>query len=178
MVTTITLAWPTFNVDLPTVTAWMKANAGSSFAGISANTVCQIHFTSDPGSTIAGEIQSYWAGLTSSSPEATNYTANQALAVNQAKIAAAVAFGNKLLTQFAAENLGLGIEAANMVDEVLTIVAPVLVALQTGSLTSAISRIKAIPTGSYDSTFVTAARLLSYCNQIETFLGITLSTSV
>jgi hypothetical protein len=93
-------------------------------------------------------------------------------------VAAAQVFMNNLLVQFNTENLLMGIDADNLVDEVLTVMSPVLVAMQSGSPTSAIKRAKAIPSSSYDSKYVTAARLLSYCNQIETFLGITLSTSL
>jgi len=76
----INLQWQSFNVDLNTVDAWMKANAGAQYCGLSANSQLQIHFNMDPGSTIASDIAAYWAGLNSGSPEATNYESQSARA--------------------------------------------------------------------------------------------------
>lgn len=69
----INLAWQSFNVDLNTINTWMKANAGGNFCGLSANSVLQLHFTADPGGSVASDIAAYWAALDNSSPEATNY---------------------------------------------------------------------------------------------------------
>jgi hypothetical protein len=173
----IDLQWPSFNVDLPTVDAWVKANAPTGYNGMSADSDLTIWYTSDP-SEYQAAINAYWEGLSTASPEATNYTANQTKAEVSAKVAAALAFGQNLMNQFATENLIMGIDADDMVDTVLDVMAPVQTALQGGSLTSVIKRIKAVPTSSYDSKYVTAARLLSYCNQVESYLGLPLSTSL
>jgi len=167
-----------FNVDIPTVEAWVKANAGANYVGASVDYDISLHYTSPPSDAMVAAVQAYWSGLTSSSPEATNFTANAQKAAVATKVAASQKFMNDLLVQFNTENLILGIDADNMVDEVLTVMSPVLVAMQSGSPTSAIKRAKAIPTASYDSKYVTAARLLAYCNKIEAFLGIPLSTSL
>jgi hypothetical protein len=87
-------------------------------------------------------------------------------------------FGDSLVTQFAAENRTLGITAAGKSSAVLTTMAPIMSALDSGSLDVAVAMMKAIPTASYDSKFITAARILSYVNMIETHLGETLSTSL
>lgn len=69
----ILLKWPAFNVDLNTVDAWLKANAGTNYCGLSANSGLQIHYSVDPGDYVRGEIAGYWASLSPSSDEAENY---------------------------------------------------------------------------------------------------------
>jgi hypothetical protein len=54
----------------------------------------------------------------------------------------------------------------------------VIGALQTGSLYEAIANAKAVPSGNKDATFITDVRILSFVNKIESYLGITLSTSL
>ncbi len=70
---TINLEWQTFNVDLNTVDAWIKANAAANYCGMSANSELQIHYTEQPDDSVISAVQAYWAGLNDSSPEATNY---------------------------------------------------------------------------------------------------------
>lgn len=88
-------------------------------------------------------------------------------------VAKAIAFGNKLLTEFAGENIRLGITTDNMTGTVLTKMEKVMVAMQTGSLHEAIARAKAIPATDYDAKYVTEARLIAFINKIENYLGVT-----
>lgn len=90
----------------------------------------------------------------------------------------AIAKGQELIVTFAAENISLGITQAGMTTQVRTVTADVVSALSTGSLYDAITAARAIPQASYDSTFVTAARLLTFINKIEDYLGIPRSTSL
>lgn len=90
----------------------------------------------------------------------------------------AIAKGQELIVMFAAENISLGITQAGMTTQVRTVTAGVVSALSTGSLYDAITAARAIPPASYDSTFVTADRLLSFINKIEVYLGIPVSTSL
>ena len=90
----------------------------------------------------------------------------------------AINFGNQLALQFLTENVMLGITAANMTATVRVIMNPTFDAITTGSFKEAIAIMKAIPSTSYDSTFVTAARLLRYVNQTETYQNYPLSTSL
>jgi hypothetical protein len=131
-----------------------------------------------PGQSVATQVLAKWDGLASTSPEATAYVTNAQIAVVAKQVAAINAFCANLLVQFNTENLIMGISTDGKTDDVLTVMSSVLVALQSGSPTSAIKRAKEISPSSYDSKYVTAARLLSYCNKIETYLGITLSTSM
>jgi hypothetical protein len=54
----------------------------------------------------------------------------------------------------------------------------VIGALQTGSLYEAIVNAKAVPSGNKDATFITDVRILSFVNKIESYLGITLSSTL
>lgn len=69
----INLDWKGFNVDLNTIRAWMQANVGTYFAGLSANTRLVAHFTAEPGDSARAAVASYWAALNNSSTEATAY---------------------------------------------------------------------------------------------------------
>ena len=104
----INLQWPAFSVDLNTVQAWMQANAGSHFCGISANAQCQLHFTADPGDTVKDAVEAYWAALTSASPEATNYQPQSA------RVAAAAAAQAAALASAHAKLAALGLSDAEI----------------------------------------------------------------
>ena len=69
----INLDWKSFNVNLGAVGTWLKANAGSLFAGTSGNDKFQVHFTAEPDQAIKDAVQAYWDGLSPSSQEATSY---------------------------------------------------------------------------------------------------------
>lgn len=126
----------------------------------------------------AQAIQTYWASLDEQSAPAVAYTSNATAAVYQRQAAAAIAFGQQMMAQFAGQNLQLGITAAGMTKTVRVAMQEVTDCLSTGSLIEAIAEIKAVPQSSYDSTFITPARLLAACNQLEAFCGLTLSTSL
>ena len=93
-------------------------------------------------------------------------------------IAKATTFGTGLIRKFAAENVLLGITQANMTATVRRNLAEVIACLQTGSLYDAIAQVKAVPAENKDATFITDVRLLKFCNDIERYLGIPLSTSL
>lgn len=90
----------------------------------------------------------------------------------------AMAFGAKLTQEFAAENVLLGITQLGMTGTVLAHLQGVMEAVAAGSLYEAITRIRDVPPENYDSTFITAPRLLSFVNRIEAYLGAPLSTSL
>ena len=92
-----------------------------------------------------------------------------------AAVAAAQTFGQKLMIEFAAENVMLGITQAGKTGEVLDKMAPTMAAMSSGSLYEAMDRAKAIDPADYDSTFVTHDRLWSFINKIEAYLGLPLS---
>jgi hypothetical protein len=127
--------------------------------------------------SIAQQCRAKWDSIQSNSPEAIAYTNAAQLAAVKAQVAKINAFSADLLAQFNAENIMLGITQDGKTEQVLDAMAGVLVALQSGSPTVAISRAKAIPSSSYDSKYVTAARLLQYVNRIEAFLGLPLSSA-
>lgn len=93
-------------------------------------------------------------------------------------ISRAMAFGNTLITEFAADNVMLGITVDGMTGAVLDKMASVAAAATTGSLYEAIARIKAIPEEDKDAKYITDARLLELCNKVETYLNIPLSESL
>lgn len=126
----------------------------------------------------AQAIQAYWDAIDAQSSEATGYIQKAQKAVVKAQVAAAIEFGRRMIEDFATENVMMGITADNKTEEVLDIATPMMNALQSGSLTVAIKRAKAIPEQDYDVKYITAARLLSYVNKMEAFMGLPLSNSL
>lgn len=128
--------------------------------------------------SLAEQIQAYWDSIQSNSAEAVAYTQKAQLAAVKKQVEGIAAFSADLLNQFAAENIAMGITQDNKTEDVLDVMLPVMNALQGGAPTIAIKRAKAIPESSYDSKYVTAARLLAYVNKIEAFLGLPQSSSL
>lgn len=96
----------------------------------------------------------------------------------EGSIEAAIAFGQQLLKEFAAENVLLGITTSGLTGPVLVKLTGVMLALNGGSLYEAINRIKAIPSSDYDATFLTEPRIIGFLNKVEAYLGIPLTTSL
>jgi hypothetical protein len=107
-----------------------------------------------------------------------NQASMQISAIKNAVLTPAITFGQELVITFAAENIGLGITQAGMTTAVRTATANTVAALQTGSLYDAITAARSIPVESYDSTFITQARILLFINKIEDYLGIPRSLSI
>jgi len=87
-------------------------------------------------------------------------------------------FGQKLMDEFAADNVALGITQDGMTKTVRQNMSEVMMALMSGSLYDAIDEAKAIPNECKDIKYITDERLLNYINKIEIYLGITLSESL
>jgi hypothetical protein len=84
----------------------------------------------------------------------------------------AIDYGNLLIREFASENILMGITQAGMTSTVRLVMSDVITALGTGSLYDAIHAARAIPVTSYDSTFITQARILQFINKVEAYLGL------
>lgn len=141
----------------PGVTIHIGIDAGMDSRAVS--------FEIDAGQIIAVEDQDLKQQLA---------TQDQLEAV-KAAVAKAMSFGQGLVTEFAAENVMLGITQDGKTGEVLDKMAPVMTAVQSGSLYEAIARAKAITPDQYDSKYVTHDRLYAFINKIEAYLGIQLS---
>lgn len=90
----------------------------------------------------------------------------------------AMKFGQQLMTQFAAENIILGIIEAGMTKIVRQNLSEVVGALITGSLYDAINELKNIPENKKDTVFITNERLLIFVNKIEKYLNLPLSENL
>ena len=101
--------------------------------------------------------------------------AADAKAAVQKAVAGAIAFGQGLITEFAAENVMLGITQDGKTGEVLDKMQHVMVAVQSGSLYEAIARAKAITPDQYDDKYVTHDRIYAFINKLEAYLGLQLS---
>jgi hypothetical protein len=131
---------------------------------------------------VAADLTAWLAANEGSFPDGytvTRVNIDQEIAVKNALegLKASRAFGVALVDAFAVENVVLGINAAQS-DAVMAALLPTLTALSNGYLETAIRRVKEIDQNIFDGVFLSEARLLSYVNKIETFLGITLSTSL
>jgi hypothetical protein len=133
---------------------------------------------------VTGVARKYWkvvdgslAEMSAGEKAAVDAAASQAYV--ESVINASMTFGAKVMREFSAQNVLLGITQAEMTGLVRERMAHVISALQTGSLYDAIAQAKAIPSEDKDATFITNARLLTFVNKVETYLGISpLSTSL
>lgn len=93
------------------------------------------------------------------------------------RIEDAMNFASKLMVQFTTENIIMGITQDGMTGHVRKTLSEVTMCLITGSLYDAIYEVKSIPAEKRDVKYLSDARLLIFINKIETYLGVTLSTS-
>jgi hypothetical protein len=87
-------------------------------------------------------------------------------------------FGQLLIDDFAAENILLGITQSGMTNQIRKTLTEATLCLLTGSLYDAIHEAREIPEEEKDGVFINNARLLSFINRIESYLGLPLSTEV
>jgi len=127
--------------------------------------------TEDPNDLEWTFVPEHYA-LVEDATKASEVDAADADAAVRGALRSAMALGNQIIEDFAAENIVLGITADGMTGDVLTAMAPVMDALRTGSLHEAIARAKAIPAEDKDVKYVTDARLLEAVNRMEEHLGI------
>lgn len=85
-------------------------------------------------------------------------------------------FGNQIIEDFAVQNVILGITQDGLTGHVRQTCSQVIDCLVTGSLYDAINQIKAIPNEAKDPKYLSNARLTIFCNRIEAYLGVPLST--
>jgi hypothetical protein len=83
------MQWKSFNIDLKTVDAYMKANH-SEYAGNQANSALELWFNSEPSDADQAAIQEYWDDLDGRSSEARNYESAEDIqaAIDAAKASA------------------------------------------------------------------------------------------
>jgi hypothetical protein len=93
-------------------------------------------------------------------------------------IQSAIDFGQKLIREFAAENVLLGVTQDNKTGDILDKTSRIMSAISSGSLYEAINRIREITPEEYDSKYITNSRMLAFINKIESYLNLPLSTSV
>lgn len=75
---TLDLQWKEFNISLPIIQSSVKEMVDTPLLGVSANSVCQLHFEEELTESELELIQEYWEALDEDSEEATSYkTADQ-----------------------------------------------------------------------------------------------------
>jgi len=75
----ISFEWKNFSVNLTTLDAWLRANAGPHYAGNSADIKLTLWFTEDPGPAVVTACEQYWDAIDVNSTEATTYVSSQAV---------------------------------------------------------------------------------------------------
>jgi hypothetical protein len=121
--------------------------------------------------------EAYWHLVLNEQKVADKAAAEQAAQLDRV-LTNAINFGMQIMKDFTKENMVLGITQDGMTGTVRKAMIEVISALQTGSLYDAIAEAKAIPQESKDAKYITDARLLSFVNKIEEYLGIELSQSL
>lgn len=89
----------------------------------------------------------------------------------RAAVTNAISFGQKLLVDFASENVEMGITQDNMTKTVRQAMSEVASAIQSGSLYDAIDEIDEIPAEAKDGKYITDERLAVYKQKILDYLA-------
>ena len=87
-------------------------------------------------------------------------------------------FGSTIISEFAMENILLGITDERQTTRVIEATKLITAALQTGSLYEAMDEIKRVPIAKIDLKFLTEDRLLSFLHKIEDYLDIKRTSSL
>jgi hypothetical protein len=91
------------------------------------------------------------------------------------KMEEAIAFGSQIKKKFIDENVALGVTQLGLTNHVRKTMREVNDAIGSGSLKDAIIELAALDPASLDSTILSATRLLSFRNKIESYLAVPLA---
>ena len=177
MATTITLAWPSFNVDVSIAYSYLKSNLSSNFDGLVGQpgdllVVFKTDYV-DADNTI---VQNYWSSAT-----AATFQASPSQQVTNA-IGAAMEFGTQMLMQFATQNVMAGITQSGKTQACIDYCHELAHCLITGSLYAAINQINTMiadtsTTKANLSPFITNNVLYVFLNKVQTYLGLPLTAN-
>jgi hypothetical protein len=172
----IVLQWKAFTVKLDRMSKYL-ASQTSNFDGMVASPDdLRVIFFTEPSQAEIDLVNNYWNNSTQIGEQTPN--SEEIQLQYRAVVNSAMQFGNKVMLDFATENVLMGITQDGMTNAVRKAMTEVMSALLSGSLYDAIYEIRQIPAESKDVKYVTDARLLVYVNKIETYLGRSLSTSL
>lgn len=168
--------WLSFQIDLVSFVQFLQSIM-SNYDGM----VCDSTGFDVPGIT-ADEItqmNTYLSGLTEAG-EAAKIQAIATVQTIQAAVKSAVSFGNNLQMTMITQNIQNGITKAGLTQAVANYLQNCQYYLSTGSLYAAIEEINSLiadtsSTKTALSPFVTNTILYQYLNQIQTYLGITVT---
>lgn len=141
------------------------------------NMIADVSWTFVPAVEAVAGVPAQYVLIENAQKVADKSAAAQAAYLDRA-LSNAIAFGAQLMKDFTKENMAMGITQDNMTGTVRKNMIEVISALQTGSLYDAITEVKAIPAEAKDPKYITNARLLTFVNRIEEYLGIPLSQSL
>jgi hypothetical protein len=177
MATTITLTWPSFNVDVSIAYTYFKANLSSNFDGLVGQPAdLLVIFKTDYADADNTIVQNYWSSATAATFQ---------MPVNQQvtnAIGAAMEFGTQMLVQFATQNVMTGITQSGKTEAVMDYCHELAHCLITGSLYAAINAINVMiadtsSTKTNLSPFITNNVLYTFLNKIQTYLGLPLTAN-
>lgn len=131
----------------------------------SADDTVWIHFSIAPSPEQETEIDTAITSFTQLTP----------VKQVQQVVRMAVDFGNQVIFDFTVENVLLGITQMGLTSHVRRVTTPIITALTTGSLYDAIAEVRLLNTDDFDSVILTPARLLTFRNKIEAYLGVPLA---
>lgn len=104
------------------------------------------------------------------------HDANDPLGPVKSVIRRAVSFGAKITAEFAAENVAMGITQAGKTKLIADTCQQAFYYLSTGSLYEARTAMLELVLTEEMSPYLTEARLISFINKLETYLGLSLTT--
>lgn len=167
------MQWKSFSVPVDRLNNILKIMVGPEYDGlICDNEQFQIVFKDSPDQSMVDTINTFWAQAT-----APQFSPSLAEIIS-GKINDAMLFGQSLILNAAVENVEMGITQVGKTKDVADYCTNIQQYLQSGSMYAALTEINALINAGVPSNlspFITADRLNSYKNKIQTYLGIPLT---
>ena len=167
------LEWKQFSVNLDRMHQLIKTNLVNYDGMVASSTNLIITFFNEPSQADLDFINDYWNSLTEvgeSTP-----TSFEQLELVKTAVFNAIVFGQKLIVQFSAENVMLGITQAGKTKDVSVYLSELQILLNSGSLYAAIDEIDLLVAQGIPvelDPFITEIRLLEYKEVLQEYLGL------
>lgn len=165
------LEWKEFEVKLDRMHGHLK-EVCSDYSGMVASEEELIVMLDYQNEADIIRIDDYWESRTEQ--EESQPTAQEIQENIQVVISKAMDFGKQLMVEFSAQNVLMGITQAGKTKEVLTFLADIKNAMDTGSLYTAIDEIDELISNGLPvelQPFITEQRLLDFKNKILSYLS-------
>lgn len=168
------LEWKPFNVKLDRMFKVLESQLPNFDGMVASVENLQVMFKTDPSDNDLLVVSEYWMSITQQTETTPTLEENKDFVKTMVK--SAINFGSTLVTDFATENVMLGITQAGKTKLIADTCQTAFYYLSTGSLYEARAEMLNLTPTEEMSPFLTHARRIAFVNKIEQYLGLPLSS--